>query len=61
MFKKTTSEVETEELDLPSVLQTIVSRHHNYVHLANDVYMAIVGQLVCPWHPTERRHVKRGD
>jgi hypothetical protein len=59
MFKKTTREVETE-LELPSALPDIVSGHHNHVHLANDAYMAIVGQPACPWLPTERRHVKRG-
>ncbi|KAF8698412.1 hypothetical protein HU200_035151 [Digitaria exilis] len=47
--KKTVMEV-VAEMELPHALPTIVSGYHNNrVHITNDAYKAMVGQLICPW------------
>lgn len=49
MSKKTVMEVVTE-MENPHGLPTIVSGYNNNrVHITNDAYKAMVGQLICPW------------
>ncbi|OEL28544.1 hypothetical protein BAE44_0010437, partial [Dichanthelium oligosanthes] len=49
MSKKMVRKVDVE-LELLNALKTIMLGHNNIcVHLTNDKYKAMVGQLVCQW------------